>query len=304
MHWSEGCACHDIDATNHHARVKLFRQRFQSDLDGCPLRSRRAPEMANNAMMHLLRRLLQVGSQHLLTLHAVVRLGEEDRALVMREFSRGRQHLLLVFHLKFSHWRQLPWVCCGLAHPDPAIAMSCGKRALELYHTAPPSVRGHIIVERLCSPASPVYAELQEFVHGRSTLRLLPALDLFCGRLAFIPIAERWVESLHASVKKQLCGAPHYSAVHLAWAGVQSRLRRLLSESAASIFDFAGCCQIVRHPRLALKEMGFSKHPTVVGMLADRQGQVRALGREFRPAVVEVLYHTDPATIFQDFGHP
>ena len=108
--------------------------------------SRRAPEMAAGATMHFLFNLLRQASPMLLALPCVAVLSEEERAIVIGDFQRARQHLLLVFALKFSHWRQLPWVIMGAAHPDLATARSCARRALSLYATAAAAVQARPVV--------------------------------------------------------------------------------------------------------------------------------------------------------------
>ena len=113
-----------------HQRVVRFRSRFGIDVDSCPMKTRRAPEMASNALQKFLRALFQHASPLLLALPCIAALSEQERGIVVRDFEQARQHLHMVFVLKLSHWRQLPWVLMGVAHPEADSARSCGRRAL------------------------------------------------------------------------------------------------------------------------------------------------------------------------------
>jgi hypothetical protein len=154
-------------------------------------------------------------------------------------------------------------------------------------------------VQLLCCPTSPAHQEMVRFSRGDVDLDDLPILQRMCGRFLFTPIAERWVESLHAALKKHLVAAPHYSAVHVAWRGIQNKLHGMLADRPHLLAEFAGICVEVRNPRRALVEMGFWQHPDVQQKLAHA-GSVRAFGRQFRPWVVQLLYHADSRTVFQD----
>lgn len=237
----------------------------------------------------------------LLALPCVAILSEEERAIVIGDFQRARQHLLLVFTLKFSHWRQLPWVIMGAAHPDLATARSCARRALSLYATAAPAVRAHPAVRMLCAPGSLLFQDMANFANGIVDWVHVPALLAKIAPYRFVPIAERWVEALHASAKKMRLPSPHYSPVHLAWKSIQTRIRRLLAAQAGgALIAFAKHALAARNPRLALIRMGFWRHPGVQAKLRSQGGHTRAFGRHLRAWVVQLLYHADSDTLFQD----
>lgn len=304
MHWAEGCCCHRDDGRpqSRAMRVRRFQRTYGVELNGCPMRTRRAPEMASGSMPRLLADLFQHGSQLLLLSPEIAALDAEHRARVLREFGRARQHLRMTFAVKFSHWRQLPWICLGIAHPDRGVAEACGERALGLFATASPEVRAHPIVALLCDPASPTSAELRRFVYDNTDLGVLPVLRRICGKFLFIPIAERWVESQHAAAKKHLQGAPHYSCIHLAFRSIQTRLGQMFRADPEAVFRFARHCQEVKNPRKCLVRMKFWMHPAVQRRLQQQGGSVRAFGRSLRRWVVDLLYHVDIETVFQVRG--
>jgi hypothetical protein len=302
MHWAEGCMCHDTPPglMTRYQRVVAFKRRYQATLDSCPMKTRRSPEMANNAMLKLLRSLLSQANQLLAFVPSISALSDQQRGNVMRDFSRGRQFLMMMFSIKFGHWHQLPWVCMGIAHPDRAVAAASCQRSIDLFASASPRVKQHPVVQLLCDPTSPAHQEMVRFARGDVNLDVLPVLERMCGRFLFTPIAERWVESLHAALKKHLVAAPHYSAVHVAWRGIQNKLNVMFADRPQMLAEFADMCNDVRNPRRALVHMGFWHHPDVQQKLAQAAGGVREFGRQLRPWVVQLLYHADSHTVFQD----
>jgi hypothetical protein len=302
MAWAEGCACHPGDEhRTYFRRSRNFQHKYKVEFQGCPMRTRRAPEMASDGLVKHLRRVFSQGSEALLLLPPVAELSPNERAKLLREYGRARQHLAMTFSIKLAHWRQLPWILAGIAHPDRDIAKSCGERALQLYPSAPPDVRRHPAVRALCDPASPASQELSHFVYSSGRIDQLPALQLWLGKFLFMPIAERWVESLHAVAKHQLMQAPHYSVVHLAWRGVQTRLRAMIARRPEAIVEFAESCLRVNNARKALVEAGFWLHPGVQQKTRDERS-VRGLNRHLRRWATDLLYHADADTLYKDFG--
>jgi hypothetical protein len=301
--WAETCPCHSVDPSlsgpTRHQRVRLFQQRV--GLATCPMRTRRAPELADFEAVKLLRRLMSVALPSLLLMPAISATSEDDKRLVLSDFVHGRQHLLFVFNAKFGHWRQLPWVCDGIAHYDRSIAAQCGRRALSLYQHSPPEVQRHPIVEALCGLESPGRQELERFVNRQAELAELPTLQVMAGKFLFTTVAERWVESLHATAKQLLKSAPHHSAQHLAWHLAKPHIERIVCDGRpGGLQEFAAVAQRVRSPRLALVHSGPMLHPDVCAFVTGNTGNMRELSRLKRKWVVELLFHVDANTLFQD----
>ena len=137
--WAEGCPCHSCDAQfqgcTRHQRATVFRRTF--DVDGCPLRTMRAPELASGIMKPLLGRLLTSVNTTLVLDPAISVLPPDTRASVLQDFAALRRHITFTFALKLGFWQQLPWILAGVAHVDPIIARKCGQRALFLADNIP-----------------------------------------------------------------------------------------------------------------------------------------------------------------------
>lgn len=57
----------------------------------------------------------------------------EQRAAIMQDFARARQHIALRLRLKLSLCRRLPLLLFGLGHLDPSVDRSCRHRAVALW---------------------------------------------------------------------------------------------------------------------------------------------------------------------------
>ena len=125
------------------------------------------------------------------------------------------------------------------------------------------------------------------------------------GRLLFTPVAERWVEALHARSQRWFTLAPNGSACHLAFFSMQSELRELLDKDPSAFERLAKLCSECRNPWLAVCAMGFENHPVV-------QETLRSFGRpkpgrgydKYWKVLRKVIYHTDTQTMYGDLPLP
>jgi hypothetical protein len=213
--WAESCPCHGNDPSlagpSRHLRVRFFGDR--TGLQTCPMRTRRAPEMANNAVLRCLRQLLAIAAPSLLLMPCIAATSPIDRNAILFDFGRAKRHILLFFQVKSGHWRTLPWILAGIAHEDAAVARQCSQRALDLFATSSIQVQQHHVVNLLCAPDSPARREMERFIAHESDLAELPHLRIIAAKFRFVTVTERYVESLHASAKRCLLTAPttvHY----------------------------------------------------------------------------------------------
>ena len=165
--------------------------------------------------MRLLRGLLNILNRDIALPPSTLACSEPDRQLILADWGQARRHILLMGTLKFALWRQLPWVLIGVAHHSSEIAIECASLGLQLFDASPDETQHHWVTLLLCSVGSAGRAQLVAFINGAS-LQTLPLLQRMVARFKFIPIVERWIESRHALLKRQLHGASHASAVHVA----------------------------------------------------------------------------------------
>jgi hypothetical protein len=303
MHWAEACPCHQnagmaemfVGAHRHRAN-SLVRHIGQPV---CCMASRRAPECAAGHLMILARRLLSMANTEVLMSPYTLACNEADRALILGDFARARRHILFQMQLKFSHWRQLPWLLWGVAHHSRLVAVECASRALSLFHhsVVQGGERPHWMAAMLCTPGTQGWAEMVAFINGEELSRL-PLLERMCAIMKFSMVAERWIESRHALIRKDLRRAPHHSVLHIAYCGIQHLLRTLLNSQPEFLNELTMLCTQARNPMMAVQSAGFLKHPVVQHLLSKETR--RDLGRNCRRELVELLYHVDSLTLYQD----
>ena len=293
MFWCEACPCHGHDKTLQgklkHSKKGLF---ARIGRHSCPLATRRAPECAAGDILRIFQEGLQSVCREVLLQSSFLACGEEERQLVSSDCSHAKRYCMLVASLKFSHWEQLPWVLMGVAHHCPDTARRCAARALQLYTASGPDATQHPVSRFLCSPGSQGRAEMEAFIAGQ-TLPHLPLLRCTAAKYKFVSICERWIESRHALVKRQLRKATHVSAQHVAFAGCQPMLRELLLQKPLELNQLISMCQLTRSPLLALKSVNLHYHPVVRRLMLSERAR---LGKKYRPWVVELL---DRETLFQ-----
>ncbi len=299
--WAEGCICHTkfpvLRGYVRHIHEEGDEQanRGQTKKDRCPLRTMQAPALAAGAHFVLLRCLLGMGQNHLVLDPHVAGLCNEDRSLILRVFAAFRRHLIFGFNIKLSMWRQLPWLLCGLAHPDHEVVVQVAVRILQIYAALDPAAVLHDLA-RTCMPGTVGHAQLHLLATRQEVLRRLPFLCTLASRLRFVPVTERWVEMLHSLTKRWLALAPHSGAVQVAFHGIKERIRTLLSEDPANLGNLARHCSSVTSISKALQQVGLWHHPEV-RRLQQGQPQLRLLNKMHFPGLVAILYHCDAASL-------
>ena len=296
MHWCESCPCHghdeELQGKAKHSKTGLF---ARIGLCSCPLASRRAPECAAGAILKVIEQGLQSLQRTVMLQDSFLACGEDARQVVLSDCNHAKRYCVLVARMKFSHWEQLPWVLMGLGHHEADAARRCGARALQLYAAMGDQVTQHPVAHLLCCPGTQGHAQLTSFVGGEA-LDALPLLRRVAAKYKFVAVSERWVESRHALIKRNLRKATHVSAQHVAFSGCQHMLRELLLHRTHGFSQLVALCGFTRSPGHALQAVNLHFHPSVRGILRVDRSQ---LARKYRPWVVELLYHADRETLYQ-----
>ena len=300
--WSESCPCkaHSSDKAK----------------QTCPLKTRRAPELASGEFWIKMGSVFDVAHGSLLAHRSLAILPEAEKQLVLADFSAARQHVDLSLRVKLSHWRQLPYVLFGLGHESFAVRQRCAKRSLQLYDFSEscrlqaqaeedpeiePEKQHHYVSALLCHPGTEARRQMDQLAEGTADVHELPLLLPWAARFRFVPVAERWVEGLHASAKRHSRAAPHAGPVHLAFESSLNFLQDWLEENERADVDglsmLAHQCMATRNIRRCLTVSGMFNHPVVQQLL--EQGGVSRLERQGRHQCVEVLFHCDSNSHFR-----
>lgn len=295
--WAEGCPCHASSPELLGLTARQRRRGLMQDVgqSSCPMRTMQAPACAAGEHVKFVHQLLD-GAKTSLLLHPLMGgLSAEDKSLVMQDFTLGRQHIQLCLLTRLSFGDQLPWQLFGVAHANADVAARCAQRSLVLYAHAPEGTVHHWLTQQMCGHGSIGAEQMKLLASKARSLSELPFLESVAARLKFAPVSERWVESLHALTKRHMSNAPHVSATHVAFHGIQLPLRTMLMtrpESLRQLADFAESC---RNPVARLKAMGLWMAPAVMRLRGRISYQL--LNRHHAPALTEILYHVDAHTL-------
>ena len=181
--WAESCPCHDHVVE---AGLPQTLQGHQKSRDQCPMRGRRAYELATDVFCAQLARSLEIQGYEVLA-RLSADLDSKQRSALLHDFARGKAHLLWSFTLKLGHWATPPWNIMGSCHPDPAVAREIVRGALEADCAHPAYVS---------LQSAPLREEAWSFVEG-TPLSCLCHLHAFVAQFAFPWTAERQVEGFH-----------------------------------------------------------------------------------------------------------
>ena len=181
--WAESCPCHS------HLNLEQLTKRVRQQVQKCPLRGCRAPELSNGDFQRHLRTVADTGMAHFLT--TLPRdIDAVERGSLIRDFQHGKAHLFFILSLRLQHWRVPPWSVFGCADLREEVSKTFLRRTLELRSEEP----------LVCKvQTGDLAAQARQYIESEdASLQNLPILRSFLGQLLFCPIAERRVEGDHA----------------------------------------------------------------------------------------------------------
>ena len=269
--WTESCPCHWHLLTG--GGSNSMDASTRNLLESCPMRGRRAPELALNDFMQELSALSSHGATSLVQSFSLD-LPAEDRTKIVQDFEMGRSFLTAVLTLKTAHFRSLPWCAAGLAHHDQERAREVWNRIRCASEEGPEALRLRKQLPRLFSPD--VLQQGDCWCCG-ADLMSCPLFAAEVAGLALIPIAERRVEAQHARTQKGSKKSPCHSPAYMS---LQIRAKDLRDEMCGNPKDFvarlAPCVRDCRTYKKAAKIMRLGLHPAVRSSKA-RDRRVRDL---------------------------
>ena len=214
-----------VDATcpwmlshNWGVRGPRYQSRPQSGLGSCPMRGRRARELACGDLQELAAAMTTMAHQKLLP--ECQGLKAEEFMVVLDDWSRARGYIELMLQLKLSYAQQLPFVLSAVGHSNVVKARKGIAKAMKLYDSCPDAAH-HALSHLVLAPCTAMRVQVDAFMTGCS-LQELPLLRMLATRMLFIPCVERLVEGLHAKIHRYAKAAPRHSATHMAWSLMRS----------------------------------------------------------------------------------
>jgi len=301
MAWAELCPCHPkpfhFESPPRWTRRKRMYERTKHR--DCPFETRRAAEAAAGDLEEEVARLFRIAQQMLLLCEAMEGLSEDVMTLIIDDFVALRRHCLFVFKVKFSFWRQLPYVLFGIAHFIPEKARSCARRALRLANRidwAAGDSKPHYITCALVREGTLGKIQLLLFIGGRDICEF-PYLSSWACIFLLATISERWIESRHAMTMWHLLTARHVSPVHIAHGTGLKAIRDLLEAQPDALQVLAERAMEVRNPVCAVQTLGLWHSPRMRELRNRRS--LSEMHKKARRDIVNIIYHCDARTNYQ-----
>ena len=144
IRWCERCSCHGGLPVELVAEGNIdISSETSFALGSCPMRCRRAPDLAHGDLQRLIATECESSAADLFvklprTLSAV------DRRELLQEFDMARAHLTFYVTAKLSHWSEFPWHVVGIASLDRTRATATMRKVLQSAHP-------HPILQRECN---------------------------------------------------------------------------------------------------------------------------------------------------------
>ena len=264
--WAESCPCHsdllrDIRSGAYDDGKGGVGRGSLADIARaalkCPLRGRRCAELASGDFQTFIDKLCnqQAG---LILLDMDSSLTDDQKMMIMRDFERGRQHLITQFTIKLSNWAEGRWHMHGMAHHDPVKAYACYLKTLD-------STDDHPLLLELRDKDLEEERKLFERVKGCLASELTPRqcvkLRVMIARCRLAPSAERKGERPHAVVHKDMKRCPNHSCALVSLANTFPEISQFVTKDSLNLMSFAKTMQQVRHGRDACRKLGFADHP-------------------------------------------
>ena len=144
--------------------------------------------------------------------------------------------------------------------------------------------------------------DVNQFLNGTERASL-PELCAALGRFTVIPVAERQLEGLHASLHKALRGKPHHSPAHAALQMHLPELMEALESDGHFLSQLAEACMKARSPLDAARAAGFGMHPTVQRLLRQHHFCERTVNKKYGRLLQDIMYRADAATMYAALPH-
>lgn len=262
----------------------------------CPLSGLRAPELAAGEWERVLEELF--AKQFGVMLAELSAESLDNATEVCADYEEGKKQVYASLELKLQHWRVLPWVLAGVAHPDRATAKQVARRALALWEATSLADReqAHRLTMVFLEPG-PVRDQLEHFANSDDAeLWDLNELALEAGKLCLIPVVERSIEAKHSlanikGVYRRI--TPPYISLFLRMPGWERGVKR----RAADLTDTIAMFDRTRKSRRLAVELGIDRHPTLRPLLRDHGTRSTTLWSE----TAAVMYSEDAASKYATF---
>ena len=137
--WCEACPCHGFSR------------------EGCPLRGRRAPELASGMFSQFLVETFSTATSMFTAVASGLGESSKEWEALSKDWNTACDIAVAELQVKTTHWSQLPWVLCGMGMADAEAGRTAARKALALYEAPSDDAmstmaRRHPMVQRFLRP--------------------------------------------------------------------------------------------------------------------------------------------------------
>lgn len=267
--WLESCPCHHLAKKSGKRKAGWLSEQGQGA--ACPMRGKRACELAAGALEGLLDSLGELASQSWAHADAGAALSPEEHATLQQDFEYAKVFLNFGLKTKLKFWTTVPWRLCGLRHHWTSVARSVAKACLDEYDEAMQNTQvldahHHPLTVKFLSFSGPLRQAVEAFAAGQE---MGNELALAVARLKFVPCVERVVEGLHRDVK---IAAKHVQLgpTRVSLTVRLKEIKVLHEQSAENASELTRHFNDVRHLKQAAAMLGVLHHPSILELLFNQ----------------------------------
>lgn len=244
--WIEACPCH-AQFLQEHSRDDMPAELYKAIM-ACPMRCRRAPELACGELVAVVHAAAQSCSAELLS-ELPRKLSAGDRRSLLQEMDLARAHICFYMSAKLRYVTELPWAVVGIAHFDRGVAEATLRAALQSLHP-------HNLLRRL---RGELLDKCRLFLKG-AMFDSFDVRDLaeLIGAMRMIPTSERPIGGQHAKTHKRGMGRQRHTEAFVSY-GLRSPELRDFVENRGGLHEAAHYLKIVSNPKRACEASGRRK---------------------------------------------
>ncbi|CAE7249443.1 unnamed protein product [Symbiodinium microadriaticum] len=168
---------------------KKKRRQPQQVLPPCPLKGCRAAEMAAGIGMQCQSELMRIHNYSFM--EHIQACDPSDRLELQSSWTSSRAILWGELTTKMQHWKELPWLLCGLSYSEPRIVRDVAVRALRQYDGAPNASGSlHAQSRRFLDPA------WKGLRNQDDDPALRPLMELLAGGVSVLDLMQKTPDQL------------------------------------------------------------------------------------------------------------
>ena len=195
---TRSCPCHKSmpQEWGEAQRCRIFKQQFHTT-DRCPLQGCNAGLLAGTEVEVVVQELSDVSIASVLK-NAPLNSPPEARATILKDFGTAKQVLLAVLKEKLDFWHRLPWMLCGLTHPDPCVRKNVAGRAVMMIEAESRPELHHPVTRKWLQ--GDAFEDLRGIASGRPWALLKDTTKGHIAELLLLGTNETAIEGKHAQV--------------------------------------------------------------------------------------------------------